>query len=110
MIKRAKKASDEKKIGSPAEEMKLETAVNEVLRTPEGRRLWVHLFRACGYNVTSLTRKSDGDVSPLSTECKEAQRLIYINLRQYAAWDLRRVAEEMAELPVVKSIEEERKN
>ena len=85
--------------------------VDAVLRTESGRAFWAHLFHECGYNVSSLTRKADGDVASLPTECKEAQRLVYINLRKLASRELLAKAEELAETPVVapKPQEEERK-
>lgn len=75
----------------------LRMAVDEVLKTPAGRRVWAALFHACGYSVSSLTTRPDGEVAPLSTECKEAQRLIYINLRKLASRELLRGAEDFAE-------------
>lgn len=75
----------------------LRIAVDAVLKTDHGRRLWAYLFDACGYNVSSLTKKLDGDISVLSTECKEAQRLIYINLRKLASRELLAAVEDAAE-------------
>lgn len=87
----------EKKVVSSKETNKLKIAVDEVLRTPHGRALWAHLFNQCGYNVTSLVRKVDGEMAPMATECKEAQRLVYINLRSLASPTLLAKAEELAE-------------
>lgn len=81
------------------EEKGLRSHVNAVLQTESGKALWAHLFHECGYNVTSLTRKADGEVAALSTECKEAQRLIYIGLRKLADRGLLAKAEELAEAP-----------
>ena len=60
-------------------------AVDAILKTEEGRRVWGLLFRLTGYNQSSLIRRTDGEVSALSTECMEAQRLIYIKLRKKAS-------------------------
>ena len=72
-------------------------AIKEMLRTPTGVIFWSHLFDLCGYNKSSLTRKLDGEIAPLSTECKEAQRLIYLELRKLAPPDLLMRAEDTAE-------------
>ena len=86
--------------------------VDSVLRTDAGKRVFAHLFRLCGYNVSSLTtNRTTGDIATLSTECKEAQRLVYISLRNLAAPDLRAAAEALAEAPLPSASirEEERK-
>lgn len=75
----------------------LRIAVNALLKTPHGRTFWAHLFEVCGYNVSSLTKRGDGDIAVLSTECKEAQRLIYINLRKLASRELLAPVEDAAE-------------
>lgn len=101
---------DSRKVVPNPEVERLAKSVDEVLRTEAGRALWVHLFHLCGYNTTSLSRKNDGEVAPLSTECKEAQRLVYIRLRGLASPELRAVVEQMAEAPVAApKPEEERK-
>lgn len=76
---------------------RLRIAVDAVLKTENGKVLWAHLFDVCGYSISSLTKKLDGDVSVLSTECKEAQRLIYINLRKLPTRELLAAAEAVAE-------------
>jgi hypothetical protein len=76
---------------------RLRIAISVVLKSEHGKILWAHLFRECGYNLSSLTRKLDGEVAPLSTECKEAQRLIYINLRKLAPRELLIAVEDAAE-------------
>lgn len=79
------------------EAQRLRIAVSVVLKSEHGKIFWAHLFKECGYNLSSLTRKLDGEVAPLSTECKEAQRLIYINLRKLAPRELLIAAEDAAE-------------
>lgn len=90
----------------------LSKSIDVVLSTEDGRALWAYLFHACGYNATSLTIKGDREVAQLSTECKEAQRKIYIDLRNLASRELRAKAEELAETSVAVpdvTPEEERK-
>ncbi len=88
-------------IAISAEEEKLAKSIDEVLRTEPGRVVWAHLFHICGYNQSSLTlNRQTGDVAVLSTECKEAQRRIYLDLRNRASRELRAVAEELAETPI----------
>lgn len=79
------------------EAQRLLIAVDAILKTEHGKVFWAHLFKVCGYNVSSLTKKLDGDISVLSTECKEAQRLIYINLRKLASRELLVAVEDAAE-------------
>lgn len=90
-------ATEEKKI--IVGDAKLHEAVDTVLRTEAGRRVFAHLFHVCGYNVSSLSRKGDGEIAPIATECREAQRMVYIRLRNLASYDLLRAAEELAERP-----------
>ncbi len=72
--------------------------IDAVLKTESGRALWAYLFHACGYNASSLSRlPGGGDILPLATECKEAQRLVYINLRKLASRELLVKAEDIAE-------------
>lgn len=99
------------KIIPAAAEDKLAKDIDEVLRTETGRALWAHLFHACGYNQSSLTlNRQTGEIAVLSTECKEAQRRIYIDLRGRASRELLAVAEQLAEAPIAApKPEEERK-
>lgn len=76
---------------------RLRIAVDFMLKNEHGKIVWAYLFDACGYNVSSLTRKLDGDIATLSTECKEAQRLVYINLRKLASRELLVAVEDAAE-------------
>ena len=75
-------------------------AVDEVLKSAAGQIFWAHLFEISGYSVSSLTKKADGEIAELSTECKEAQRLLYINLRKLPSRELLRAAEAYAESEV----------
>ena len=90
----AVKASAEKKDRA---ERRLRSAVDAVLKTEPGRVLWAHLFQVCGYNITSLEHRTDGELAPLATEAREAQRLIYIRLRSLPSRALREAAEIFAE-------------
>lgn len=78
-------------------EKRLRGAVDAVLKTEPGRVLWAHLFQVCGYNITSLEHRTDGELAPLATEAREAQRLIYIRLRSLPSRALREAAEIFAE-------------
>ena len=67
----------------------LRRAVDFLLKNDQGRIFWSYLFNICGYNKPSLTRfAGNGDVAPMSTECKDAQRLIYLELRKLATPEL----------------------
>ena len=103
---------DEKKSVVNIQGDKLRAHIDAVLRTEAGRAVFAYLFRACGYNVSSIViNRVTGEIAPLSTECKEAQRLIYINLRQLASRELLAAAEELAEVPVsITPNSEEEKN
>jgi hypothetical protein len=79
------------------EEVKLRAAVDTVLRTEAGQLLWKWLFYRCGYNATSLVRKPDGEIAELATHCKEAQRLIYLQLRTLVSVELLHEVEIFAE-------------
>lgn len=76
---------------------RLRAAVDAVLKTEPGQILWAHIFQICGYNSTSLEHRTDGELAPLATEAREAQRLIYIRLRSLPARALREAAENFAE-------------
>lgn len=86
--------------------------IDAVLQTESGREFVAWLHDACGFNVTSLVRQPDGEIAPLSTECKEAQRLVYLNIRKLATRELIVKAEDLAHdkhVVAAKKIEEERK-
>lgn len=78
-------------------EVRLRAVVDSFLKSEEGRLLWAHIFNLCGYSKSSLTRMAGGDIAPMSTECKEAQRLVYIELRKLATPELLSSAEFFAE-------------
>jgi hypothetical protein len=101
---------DRKKTVIDVEGSKVGKHVDAVLRTESGRALWVELFHKCGYNLSSLrVSRVTGDIAPLSTECAETLRALYIDLRRLASPELLAVAERMAETPVVAQPQEERK-
>lgn len=94
------------------EDATLRRDVDAILRTEPGRRFWAHLARRLGFYQSSLRRRPDGEVAALSTECLEAQRLVYLELRQIPSRALLTPAEELAEAPTplaAKSTPEERK-
>lgn len=100
----------------PGEGRSIGKSIDAVLRTDEGKDLFAHLANVCGFFVTSLTHKrSDGEVAVLTTECKEAQRLVYLDLRKLASRGLLAEAEALAEDPKPEPVvadkipEEERK-
>ena len=79
---------------------RLRQAAEAVIKTEPGLVLWAFLFKICGYNRTSLTRKQDNEIAPLATECKEAQRLVYIEMRKLVSCELLSAAEKYAEFGV----------
>lgn len=108
------KKEEERKVAVVEPDKKLAWAVDEVLRSDAGRYLWAHLARECGFFETSLTRRTDGELAALSIEAKEAQRFLYLKLREKASPELRRAAEALAEnpeflKPTAQPKEEERK-
>ena len=83
----------------------LHKSVDAVLRTPEGRALFAHLFNVCGYNRSStVADPANGAVLAESTAYNEARRGVYIHLRQLASYDLLKAAEEIAERTEIKSV------
>ena len=80
------------------EDKRLAYSFDSVLRTPEGQVVWAWLARRLGFFSTSLRQKADGEVAVLSTECREAQRLVYLEMRSIPTRELRAMAEEFAEL------------
>lgn len=76
---------------------RLRVAADEVLKTEAGQLLWAELFRLCGYNESSLSHRADGEVAELATEAKEAQRFIYLRMRELASPELLAAAEFYAE-------------
>ena len=82
-------------------------AFDWLLKQENGRIVWAKIFDLCGYNKSSLSYFAGGDVAPLKTDCKEAQRLIYMELRKMVSPDLLAKAEFEAEFGVVKTPEAE---
>lgn len=68
-----------------------------LLKQENGRVVWGEIFRLCGYNQPSLSFFTAGDVAPLKTECRDAQRVVYLQLRKLAPPDLLAQAEFEAE-------------
>ena len=78
-------------------EGRLRQAFDWLLRQENGRLVWAKIFDLCGYNKSSLAYFAAGDVAPMKTECKEAQRLIYMDLRKLVPPELLVEAEYEAE-------------
>lgn len=76
-------------------------AIDVMLRTPEGREVFMHLFRVCGYNKTNLRRDAMGKVETDAMLFLEAQREIYISLRTLMSPELRVPMEAEADLPIL---------
>ena len=93
-------AEEKRKVPANPEEEKLAQNIDEVLRTEAGRAFWAFLARRLGFFETSLVVRKDGEIAQLSTDCKEAQRLVYLELRRRASRELLAVAEQLAETPV----------
>ena len=79
------------------EAARLRQSVDAVLKTEAGQVMWGFLFRVCGYNKTSLTQKTDNDIAEMPTACKEAQRLVYIELRKLASPEILARTDQVAE-------------
>lgn len=88
--------------------IKLRSAVDAMLRSEAGQIVWVHLFHLCGYNQSSLVRRSDGELAPLATEAQEAQRLVYLKLRSLASRGLLVKVEDDAESAMEETTKEEK--
>ena len=86
-------------------EVRLRVAFDWLLQQENGRIVWAHIFNLCGYNKSSLAYFAAGDVAPMKTECKEAQRLIYMDLRKMVASTLLAKAEFEAEFGVVPELQ-----
>lgn len=104
-----KKTEDVKVV--PEQDIEFARAADIVLRTEAGRKLWALLARRLGFFSSSMRRKTDGEIAVLSTEALEAQRLIYLELRNLPTYELLAAAEALAD-PMNKSAhtkKEERK-
>lgn len=78
-------------------DLKLAKAVEIVAQGDAGRVLLAHLATRCGFFESSLSRRADGEIAPLATDAKEAQRLIWIELRRLLTPELRHAIEAFAE-------------
>ena len=85
-------------------------AFDWLLKQENGRIVWAKIFDLCGYNKSSLSYFAGGDVAPLKTDCKEAQRLIYMELRKMVSPDLLAKAEFEAEFGTPEPAKGEKKN
>lgn len=95
------------KIEDTAGQRLIRKAITNVLRTRDGKVLWAWLHQQCSFTRTVMrVSRTTGDVAPLSTEAAEAQRLIYLDLRNMVEWEVLRAAEEYAERDFVKLKEE----
>lgn len=107
-----KKAPDAKKTVPVSEgAVSLAKALETLAQLDEGRIVLAHLARRCGFFESGLLRKGDGEIASMATECKAAQRVIWVELRQQLPVAMRHAIEEFAEapVPVAAHSEEERK-
>ena len=104
-----KKEKRKKEVPGHAADEKLNAQIDAVLRTEEGQAFWAHLANFCGFFVSSLKRKADGEIAVSTTECLEAQRNVYLQLRKRPSRELLRRAEDLAEAPPTKPKEEGKK-
>lgn len=82
------------------QEARERAAFDWLLKQENGRIVWSVIFRLCGYNKPSLSFFSSGDVAPMKTECKDAQRVVYLELRKMVPPELLSQAEYEAEFGV----------
>ena len=89
---------------------KLRKAFDKMLSTEEGQTVWAYLHDRLGW-VRPIIRisRSTGDLAPLSTEAAAALRDTYLEMRRIPKRDLVAAAEERAETPPVKAVEEKPK-
>ena len=73
---------------SRRQEGRLRPAFDWLAGQEHGRLVWAYIFKLCGWNKISLTYFAGGDVAPLKTECKEAQRAVYEQLRKMVSPEL----------------------
>ena len=96
MARGRKKASEPKVVNAEAMET-FGQVVDGVLRTDAGKRFFIHMWNRCGFAKSSLVHKRDGDINEDSTKALEAQRLIYLEMRNAASLELLLPVEETAE-------------
>lgn len=89
---------------------KLRKAFDKVLSTDEGQLVWGYLHERLGW-VRPIIRisRTTGDLAPLSTEAAAALRDTYLEMRRIPKRELVAAAEERAETPPVKAVEEKSK-
>ena len=81
------------------EAAKVGHALDNVLRSEDGRTVMTHLFRICGYNRSSVVvNPQTGDIKVDGTVYNEARRAVYLQLRRMASPVLLAPVEEAAEL------------
>jgi len=97
-----------KKVAVP-QDLTLAKAFAAVAETDAGRVVLAHLAVRCGFFDGGLLRLTTGEVAPLATEAKAAQRVIWAELRQLLPVAQRHAIEEFAETPIAAKSEEERK-
>lgn len=83
-----------------AAEKKLDSQVDAVLRTEEGRAVFAFLFHRAEYNGTAVAvDPSSHEILPLSSAYNAGRRSLYLDLRRRASYDLLQAAEALAERP-----------
>lgn len=82
------------------ESAKINAAIDAVLRTEEGRTLFVLLFKLANYNqIVSAIDPRNAEIIPASSAYNDGRRSLYVDLRKRAAFDLLQAAEALAERP-----------
>lgn len=85
-----RQATDEEKAKLLAarekEAKEMRDAIDAVLSTDSGKKLWGYLCRVCGFNRSSLVLDfQKGDVRAEGTTYNEARREVYLRLRTFAS-------------------------
>ncbi len=75
----------------------LKIAVDAVLRTEEGCRVFMYLFHICGWSQADIPRDNLGRVENDTLLYNAARRTVYAKLRALASRELLTLMEEMAE-------------
>ena len=102
--------AEQKKKEIPDQAKKLRIAVDNVLRTADGRILFGYLFQRCGYNKP--TRAVDPRTNLLDVQSSlhhQSTREVYVDLRKLGAPSLIRAAEAEAEDAEIKEQKKEEK-
>ena len=80
--------------------VELTAAIDAVLSTDPGRKLFALLFKLSAYNrVVSAIDNRNSEILPASSAYNDGRRSLYVDLRQLASYDLLKPAEELAERP-----------